>query len=63
MTAMGRMRFKMTWGIRGWVGGLRYHTGIPNVKFGKFKVAITGFPMTPCGGNRKGIVWTGEEPK
>ena len=37
--------------------------GIPNVKLGKFKVAITGILMIPGGGNRKGIVWTGEEPK
>ena len=37
--------------------------GIPNVKSGKFKVAITDLLMIPSRGNRKGIVWTGEEPK
>ena len=36
--------------------------GIPNVKLVKFKVAITGLLMTVGGGNRKGIVWTREEP-
>ena len=53
----------MTWGIEGWAGGSRYHTGIPNVNLGKFKVVITDLLMIPSGGNRKGIVWTGEEPK
>ena len=52
----------MNWGIRGWVGGLRYHIGIPNVKLGKFKVAITGLLTMPNEGNREGIVWTGKEP-
>ena len=38
--------------------------GIPNVKLGKFKVAITGLLMTLGGGSkRKGIVWTGDEPR
>ena len=37
--------------------------GIPNVKVGKFKVSITGLLMTPGGEKRKGIVWTGEEPR
>ena len=36
---------------------------IPNVKLGKFKVAITSLLMTPGRGKRKGIVWTGEEPR
>ena len=53
----------MTWGIEGWAGGSRYHTGIPNVKLGKFKVAITSLLMTPSWENRKGIVWNGEKPK
>ena len=53
----------MTWGIGGWDGGSRYNTSLLNVKLGKFKVAITGLLMTPGGGNRKGIVWIGEEPK
>ena len=52
-----------TWGIGGWVGGLRYHTGIPNVKLGKFKVAIIGLLMIPDGGKRKGIVYIGKEPQ
>ena len=56
------MGVNMTWGIGGWVGGSRYHTGIPNVKLGKFKVAITGLLMSPGRGKRKGIVWIGEEP-
>ena len=60
---MGCMGVKTTWGICGWAGGSRYHMGIPNVKLGKFKVELTGLLMTPGGGNRKGIVWTGEEPK
>ena len=38
-------------------------TRIPNVKLGKFKVAITGLVMTPSGGKRKGIMCTGEDPK
>ena len=46
----------------GWVSGSRYHMGIPNVKLGKFKVAITGLLMTPGGGKRNVIVWTGEDP-
>ena len=37
--------------------------GIPNVKLGKFEVAITDFLMTSGRGKRKVIVWTGEEPK
>ena len=37
--------------------------GIPNVKLGKFKVAITGLLMMLDRGNKKGIVWTREEPK
>ena len=60
---MGCMGVKNTWGIGGWAGGSRYHTGIPNVKLGKFKVAITGLLMTLGGGKRKGIVWTGEDPR
>ena len=60
---MGCTGVKTTWGIRGWAIGLRYHMGIPNVKSGKFKVSITSLLMMPGGGNRKGIVWIGEEPK
>ena len=60
---MGCMRVKTMWGISGWVGGSRYHMGIPNVKLGKFKVSITGLLMTPGGVKRKGIVWNGEEPR
>ena len=60
---MGCIGVKTTWGIGGWVGGYRYHRAISNVKLGKFKVAITGLLMTPGRGNRKGIVWTGDEPK
>ena len=37
--------------------------GIPNVKLGRFRVAITGFLMMPSGGKRKGIVLTGEDPR
>ena len=44
-------------------GGSRYHMGIPNVKLGKFKVAITGLLMTLGRGKRKGIMWTREEPR
>ena len=54
---------KTTWGIGGWANVSRYHMIIPNVKLSKFKVAITGLLMTPNGGNRKGPVWTGEDPK
>ena len=60
---MGCMGVNTTWGIGGWVGGSRHHKGIPNVKLGKFKVAITGLLMILGGKNRKGIVWTREEPK
>ena len=44
-------------------GWIKVHVGIPNVKLGKFKVGITGLLITLGGGKRKGIVWTGEEPK
>ena len=60
---MGCMGVKTTWGIDGLAGGSRYHIGIPNVKLGRFRVAIIGFLMTLGGGKRKGIVWTGEEPR
>ena len=60
---MGCTGVKITWGIGGCASGSRYHMIIPNVKLGKFKVAITGFLMTPREGKRKGIVWTGEEPR
>ena len=60
---MGYTRVKTTWGIGSWVGGSRYHMGVPNVKLGKCKVAIIGLLMMPGGGNRKGIVWTREETK
>ena len=60
---MGCTRVKTTWEIIGWASESRYHIGIPNVKLGKFKVTITGLLMTPGGGKRKGIVWTGEEPR
>ena len=60
---MGCMGVKTTWGIGGWDGGSRYYMGIPNVKLGNFKVAITSLLMTPSGGNRKRIVWTREEPR
>ena len=40
-----------------------YHTGIPIVKFGKFRVAITGLLTMSDGGKRKGIVWIGKEPQ
>ena len=59
---MGCTGVKTTWEIGGWVGGSRYHMRIPNVKLGKFKVAITGLLMTPGEGKRKGIMWTREEP-
>ena len=60
---MGCMGVNTTWGIGGWVSGSRYHMEIPNVILGNFKVAITGLLMMPSEGNRKGIVWTGEDPK
>ena len=60
---MGCTGVNTTWGFDSWVGGSRYHTGIPNVKLGKFKVAIIGLLMTLSWGNRKGIVWILEEPK
>ena len=60
---IGWMGVNTTWGIGGGVGASRYHTGIPSVKFGKFKVAITGLLTMPEGGKRKGIVWTGSEPQ
>ena len=63
MTTISCTGVKTTWGIGGWASGLRYHMGIPNVKLGKFNVSITGLLMTLGGGNRKGIVWTREEPK
>ena len=36
--------------------------GIPNVKLGRFRVAITGLLMIPGDEKRKGIVCTREEP-
>ena len=44
------------------MGGLRYHTGIPNVKLGRLRVAVTRLLTMPNGGNRKGIVWLGTSP-
>ena len=44
---MGCTGVKTTWGIAGLAGGSRYHTGIPNVKLGRLKVAITSLLMTP----------------
>ena len=41
---------------------IRYHTGIPNIKLGRLKVAMTGLLMTLDGGKRKGIVWTEMSP-
>ena len=60
---MGCMGVKTTWGIGGLASGSRYHMGIPNVKLGKFKLAITSLVMTLGRGKRKGIVWTREEPR
>ena len=60
--AIGWMGVSTTWGIRGEVGGSRYHTGIPSVKFGRFKVAMTSLLTMSDDGKRKGIVWNGNEP-
>ena len=57
------MGVNTTWGIGRGVGGSRYHMGIPNVKLGKFRVAMIGFLMMLDGGNRKGILWMGSEPQ
>ena len=56
------MGVNITWGIGGWVSGSRHLIGIPNMKLGKFKVAITKLLMIPDEGKRKGIVWIGKEP-
>ena len=60
---MSCMGVNTTWGIGVWAGGSRYHMGIPNVKLGKFKIDITSLLITPSGGKRKVIVWTGEDPR
>ena len=60
--SMGWTGVNMTWGFGGGVGALRYHTGIPNVKLGKLRVAMIGLLMMPNGGKRKGIVCTEKEP-
>ena len=39
------------WGF----GGSRYQTGIPRVKLGRERVAMTGTVYTPGGGARNGI--------
>ena len=62
-TVMGWKGFNTNLGNGGGVGGSRYHTGIPNVKFGKFRVAIIGLLMMSNGGKRKEIVWIGKEPQ
>ena len=56
IVSIGWKGVSTTWGIEGWVGGSRYHIGIPSIKFGKFKVAITDLLTMPDGGERKGIV-------
>ena len=62
-TTIGCTDVETTWGIASCAGGSRYHTRIPNVKLGTLKVAITSLLKTPGGGKRKGIIWTGDEPK
>ena len=62
-TLIGWAGFNTTQGIEGGVGGLRYHTGIPNVKLGKFRVAMPSLLTMQDGGNRNGIVWIRNEPK
>ena len=61
--SMGWMRFNTTWGVEGGVGGLRYHTGIANVKLGKLRVALSCFLIMSDGGKRMGIVWIKNEPQ
>ena len=51
----GRTNYETGAGRRWGVEGLRYHTGIPKVRLGRLKVAITGVAATPSGGNKKGI--------
>ena len=60
--SIGWTGVSITWGIEGGVGGLRYYTGIPSVKFGKFKVAIIGLLTMLDGGKRKGLICTRREP-
>ena len=51
------------WGIKGVVGGSRYHTGIPKVKLGRLRVAMMGLLTISDCGKRKVIVWIGNEPQ
>ena len=60
-TAIGCTGVSTAWGMAGWAGGSRYHNGIPNIRLGRLKVAMTSFLMTLGRGKRKGIVWTRDE--
>ena len=53
----------MIYGVRGRVGGSRYHTGIPKVNLERLRVAMTGLLTIPEGGKRKGIMCMGNEPQ
>ena len=51
------------WGVRGGVGGSRYHIGIPKMKPGRLRVDMTSLLTISKGGKRKGIMWIGNEPQ
>ena len=44
------------------VCGLRFHTGIPNVKLGKLRVAMTGFLTMPDGEKGRELCGLGRSP-
>ena len=51
-----------SWGLRGRVGGSRYHIGTPSVKSCKLRVAKIGLFVISNGRKRKRIMLSGNEP-
>ena len=51
-----------SWGLRGSVGGSRYHEGTPSVKSCKLRVSKTDLITNPNDRRRKRIVLSGNEP-
>ena len=58
------IRFNTSWGLRGSVGGSRYHTGTPSVKSCKLRVSKTDLLTISDGRKRKRkrIMLSGNEP-
>ena len=63
IVSIGWMGVNTTWGVEGGIGGSRYHTGIPKVKLGRLRVAMTSLLTMLDGGKRNEIMWAGNEPQ